>query len=674
MQLSEILSPDIAIVAVIAVAVIFTVIIVLVANRISAIDNKISLLTEDLDKHVGKSLLGLSDSLHDDLDERSKRIENSLEHMGESWRDSLNKTVAHLRSEIDQFKSGIAEKTQQQYELLEDKLTEHATDVSEQLATVRDTHHQEVQNYHQRLATQVKEHAISEHKTLTGSLNTISKTVNKNFSDMVDNQMQTLENVASMVGKDHATMRSKIDTDIADLVDKLASEVAAMTGEAATNMQTMITDTGKGNSKMIGKVNSALSTLVSKVDDNVSGLNTKINSDLTSLTSAIAEKLTSLTDKIDVDLNSLTSQVIGRVSSSTTQLDEDLANISNKMDNQLSDLNTKMSGSIDLINTKVTKGFSGVTKKLDADIAELGTDVAKHFTSIEDTIDNRIRKEMSELQGIFKGFASKAAAIEQTRDKINDLAQNIDILSKVLDDRRSRGALGGLVLKSIIEDNLKPSDYVLNTRLSNGAEVDCLLKLPQPSGNIAISTKIDITDLENIFSPVNSNAEIDSARNKFRRKLHDAIDDAANNYIIPGETAEGTVLLLPSENAFSEVHVRHRDLVNNAYKQRVWLASPSTLIVMVSVARAVIKDATARMEMEHIHEELLSIETDYGQLAANIVAMTGKIDDLLDSATSTRKQARKLDERFISLNSMFKVTQQDRLPTFDSDQNPPTQH
>ena len=673
MQLNELLSSDIAVVAVIAVAVLFIVIIVLVANRISAIDNKISLLTEDLDKHVGKSLLSLSDNLHDDLDVRNKRIETSLEHMGDSWRDSLNKTVTHLRSEIDQFESGIAEKTQQQYSLLEEKLTWHATDVSEQLAVVRDTHHQEIQNYHQQLATQVKEHAISEKKTLTSSLNLISDSVKQNLGDLVSHQLETLENVAETVCKTHDELKSQASSDI-----------VSMTSKASTDLDNLITRTDTSSSKLTNRLNKELSGLVSKVDNNVTGLNNKINSDLASLTGSITSKLTHLTGTISSNLSSLTSQVISRVSTCTGQLDEDLSNISGrvdqrltdlnaKMDNQLSNLSGKMDQGITTIAKQVSDDFDSATKKLNEDMTSLESNVSERFVNIEDNIDKRIRKEMSELQSIFAGFAGKVSAIEETREKITSLAENIDILSKVLDDRRSRGALGGLVLKSIIEDNLKPNDYVFNARLSNGTDVACLLKLPQPSGDIAISTKIDISDLEKIFTPVSSNAEIESARNKFRQKLRSAIEETADNYIIPGETAEGAVLLLPSENAFSEVHVRHRDLVNEAYKQRVWLTSPSTLIVMVTVARAVIKDATARQEMELVHGELLSIENDYGKLASNIVSITGKIDELLETATSTRKEARLLDERFVSLIGMFKSTQQESLQARDNDKLP-TKH
>ena len=664
MQFSDLFSSDIAVVAALAVAVIFIVIIVLVANKIAAIDNKISILTDDLDKHVDKSLASLGDSLLDDMGARNKHIENSLEHMGESWRDSMSKTVAHLRSEIDQFKSGITARSQEQYELLEEKLTDHAADVSEQLAIVRDTHHQEVHNYHQQLTTQVKEHAAGEQKKLIGSLNKISAAVTSNFGDMVASQNKTLENIARTVCQSHDEIRTALRDDIAAMIKQLSGDVAAMTGKAGSDLVSVIGDTGRVSEQMTNRVGEQLDALVTKVDGNVSGLNTKINSDLAALsdeitsrlesvTGSVDSRLTALTGSIDSNLSSLTSQVVGRISTCTEQLDEDLTALTGKMDRELSGLNSQMSSGIDLISTKVGTDFASVANKLDANVAELGADVATHFSSIEDKIDERIAKEMAELQSIFKGFAGKVSVIEETRVKINELAQNVDILSKVLDDRRSRGALGGLVLQSIVADNLKPGDYEMAARLSNGTEVECLLKLPQPSGNIAISTQIDISALEVIFAPASSNSEIDSARGKFRDKLRDAIDHIADNMIIAGETAEGAVLLLPSENAFAETQIRHRDLINEAYQKRVWLASPSTLIVMVSMARAVIKDATARQEMLLIHEELQSIESDYAELADNVVSVTGQIDALLDSATGTRKAARQLSERFISLNGMF---------------------
>ena len=131
--------------------------------------------------------------------------------------------------------------------------------------------------------------------------------------------------------------------------------------------------------------------------------------------------------------------------------------------------------------------------------------------------------------------------------------------------------------------------------------------------------------------------------------------------ILEDETAEGAILLLPTESAFSEAHVHHRDLVQEAYKKKVWLASPSTLIAMVTIARAVIKDADARNEIEAARHELKEIEEDYGALEKDIQKLMIHIDDILTISTETRKAARGIGVRINQVNGIFSLSPVDRL-------------
>ena len=102
------------------------------------------------------------------------------------------------------------------------------------------------------------------------------------------------------------------------------------------------------------------------------------------------------------------------------------------------------------------------------------------------------------------------------------------MLAKVLDDRRGRGNIGEVVIESIVKDNLPPDSYEFNATLSNGVVVDCLLKLPDPSGHVVINTKIDISELEVISGPLSSEEDIKVARDSWHGKLEGAIDKMAS--------------------------------------------------------------------------------------------------------------------------------------------------
>ena len=197
---------------------------------------------------------------------------------------------------------------------------------------------------------------------------------------------------------------------------------------------------------------------------------------------------------------------------------------------------------------------------------------------------------------------------------------------------------------------MSPNDYKLNATLSNGEVVDCLLRLPKPSGNVAISTDIDISVLENIHSDSAKETERKKARKQFATKLSRAIRKTSERCIIQGETAEGAVLLLPSESAFSEIQMNHRSLVDDAYKHRVWLASPSTLIAMATVARSVIKDANARKEIEILRDEMTEMVREFTRVGYEVHSLNKDVDQIYENMHSARKSVRKFGERLSEVN------------------------
>ena len=73
--------------------------------------------------------------------------------------------------------------------------------------------------------------------------------------------------------------------------------------------------------------------------------------------------------------------------------------------------------------------------------------------------------------------------------KITELSTNVVILQEVLNDKRSRGAFGEVQLNSLIRNVLPEKSFKLQHTLSNGKIADCVLFLPEPTGNVVVDAK-----------------------------------------------------------------------------------------------------------------------------------------------------------------------------------------
>ncbi len=86
----------------------------------------------------------------------------------------------------------------------------------------------------------------------------------------------------------------------------------------------------------------------------------------------------------------------------------------------------------------------------------------------------------------------RLALIDSAQKNIAELSTRVVDLQDVLANKQARGAFGEVQLGDIVRDFLPPSAYEFQATLSNGKRPDCLIKLPNPPGPIAIDAKFPL--------------------------------------------------------------------------------------------------------------------------------------------------------------------------------------
>ena len=92
------------------------------------------------------------------------------------------------------------------------------------------------------------------------------------------------------------------------------------------------------------------------------------------------------------------------------------------------------------------------------------------------------------------------------------------------------------------------------------------------------------------------------------------VRDIAEKYIVPGETAESALMFLPSEAVYAELHANFRNVIEDSFRRRVWIVSPTTLMATLNTVRAVLKDARMREQAGVIQVEVQKLLDDVGRL------------------------------------------------------------
>ena len=116
---------------------------------------------------------------------------------------------------------------------------------------------------------------------------------------------------------------------------------------------------------------------------------------------------------------------------------------------------------------------------------------------------------------------------------------------------------------------MPPSAYAFQSRCRPASRVDCLLKLPNPPGSIAIDAKFPLESYSALRAvPAGDAAALPVAQRGFQQAIRKHIADIRDKYIVPGETAESALMFLPSEAIYAELHANFTGLVDEVATAR----------------------------------------------------------------------------------------------------------
>ena len=279
-------------------------------------------------------------------------------------------------------------------------------------------------------------------------------------------------------------------------------------------------------------------------------------------------------------------------------------------------------------------------------IVHLQNSLNQHFMQISGAVEVKLMQGFEKTNETFTNIVSRLAIIDDAQKKITDLSKNVVSLQEILSDKKSRGAFGEVQLNTLIQNVLPSNSYHMQYTLSNNARVDCLLLLPEPTGKIAIDAKFPLENYKKYVDQDLPEGSRQSAKQQFKLDIRKHIQDISVKYILPGETSEGALMFIPAEAIFAEIHTHHPDLVEYAWQSRVWLASPSTMMAILTTACAVLKDSATRQQVHVIQEHLRLLAQDFTRFEKRMDNLTKHLQQANEDAEQVHTSAQKITKRF----------------------------
>lgn len=257
--------------------------------------------------------------------------------------------------------------------------------------------------------------------------------------------------------------------------------------------------------------------------------------------------------------------------------------------------------------------------------------------SLAKVVGERLDRTEKATGQIVTDLRERLVRIDEAQKKIGDLSTQVVSLQEVLSNKQARGAFGEVQLNDLVQNALPPQAYEFQSTLSTGVRVDCLLHLPNPPGSIAIDAKFPLESYSALRAvPAGDAAALAIAQRAFQQAIRKHIGDIRDKYIVSGETAESALMFLPSEAVYAELHANFTGLVEDSYRARVWIVSPTTMMATLNTVRAVLKDVRMR-------EQAGEIQKTVGLLLEDVRRLDDRVEKLKSHFAATEKDLRDVD-------------------------------
>ncbi|HQS59300.1 MAG: hypothetical protein B7Y56_13790 [Gallionellales bacterium 35-53-114] len=299
----------------------------------------------------------------------------------------------------------------------------------------------------------------------------------------------------------------------------------------------------------------------------------------------------------------------------------------------------------------IQNSFRNATQNLSGSVEALAKSVDGRLEQISGKVSERLDEGFKKTNETFVNVMARLATIDEAQKKIDGLTTNMVSLQELLGDKRSRGAFGEVQLEGLVRNIMPSQAYEMQYTLPNGTRADCVLKLPEPTGMVAVDSKFPLENYHLMFS-AGSPAERSVAERQFKANIKKHVDDIAGKYIIPDVTSDGAVMFIPAEAVFAEIHAHHPEIVDYAMQKRVWIVSPTTLMAVLNTARAVLKDVETRKQVHIIKDELGKLGKEFGRFDERMKKLADHIRQAHEDAQDVRTTSQKITKRFDSIEKV----------------------
>ncbi|MCR9174794.1 MAG: DNA recombination protein RmuC [Alphaproteobacteria bacterium] len=311
---------------------------------------------------------------------------------------------------------------------------------------------------------------------------------------------------------------------------------------------------------------------------------------------------------------------------------------------RLAAMQSELAGRLGQLAEQNASGQARMAEQFQVQERALSRKLEERLAEVTKRVGETLEKTSKQSETTIGELKTRLAVIDAAQKNITELSTQVVGLQDILANKQTRGQFGEIQLNDLVSQALPPSAYQFQAQIGDNKRVDCLLTLPNPPGPIAIDAKFPLESYRELHD-ASDDAGRAAARKKLGGDILTHVKDIAEKYIVPGVTAESALMFLPSEALYAELHANLGHIMQEAYKRRVWIVSPTTLMATLNTVRAVLKDARMREQAHVIQQEVEVLLKDVDRLDDRVAKLDKHFGQAVEDVRQIRISTEKVTKR-----------------------------
>ena len=303
---------------------------------------------------------------------------------------------------------------------------------------------------------------------------------------------------------------------------------------------------------------------------------------------------------------------------------------------------------------ELNKSLNRMRENLDLNLNNFNEKVSEKIERNNVQLQNSMTKQISESAKIVEEVSKRLTKLDETNNRVVNVADELKTLQNALQNPKQRGVLGEFYLAQVLENVLPPNAFQIQYKFKNGEIVDAAIFLDQHK----------ILPVDSKFSLENYNRMIESEgeeRKILAKKVRDDLKmriDETSKYIRPDEnTMDFAFMFIPSESLYYDMLINkvgsqgsERDLIEYAFRdKRVIVVSPTSFMAYLQTVLQGLKSLKIEEQSKEIQKRVSQLGTHISKYKDLMQRLGKSLGTTVNHFNNAHKELGKIDKDVVKI-------------------------